>query len=63
MNHSRSILKPSSVPFRNNWARYTPLKSEYCLACDEVKHPRLVRVSKSLVATVMARLASMFIID
>src|SRR2546421_8144723 len=38
MNHSRSILKPSSVPFLSNWARYTLLKSECCLACDEVKH-------------------------
>ncbi len=61
MNHSRSILKPSSVPFLSNWARYTLLKSECCLACDEVKHSRLVFASKSLASRAIALFTSMFI--
>lgn len=61
MNHSRSILNPSIVPFLSNWARYTLLSSEYFLACDDVKHPRLVLASKSLVATVIPSFTSIFI--
>src|ERR1051326_4243591 len=54
MNHSRPILNPSIMPFLSNWARYTLLRSAYLLASDEVKHPRLVVASKSLVATVIS---------
>jgi len=61
MNHSRSILKPSSVPFLSSWARYTLLKSAYFLACDEVKQVRLVVASKSRAVTAIELFTSMLI--
>ena len=61
MNHSRSILKPSSVPFLSNWAKYTLLKSACFLACDEVKQVRLVVASRSLAVTVIGLVTSMLI--
>jgi hypothetical protein len=59
MNHSWSILKPSIVPFLSNWARYTLLKSECLLACEVVKHVRLVSASNNLIFVGIISLTSL----